>query len=180
MMTDERRINSSVIIHRLSIAVRGRRALQCPGMELEKWLGEFVTRSEIETIRLGRSLGKALTPPRVVLLYGDLGAGKTTLVKGIAQGLGVRNRHDVNSPTFVLINEYQGRCKIYHADLYRLDTVRDLESIGLDEIMHRDAVTLIEWGEKLAALPEHALTVRIQDLGGDRRRIQIQRMKDEG
>src|SRR5712692_2680113 len=150
-------------------------------MELTARLGEFVTRSEEETIRLGRTLGRSIEPPQIVLLYGGLGAGKTTLVKGIAQGLGFRNKHDVTSPTFVLVNEYPGRVKIYHVDLYRLDTVRDLESIGLEEMMYRHAVTLIKWGEKLAQLPENALTITIEYLGDEQRRIRIGQLKqDEG
>jgi tRNA threonylcarbamoyladenosine biosynthesis protein TsaE len=142
-------------------------------MKTKTLVGEFVTGSARETIRLGRKLGAAIDTPLAILLYGDLGTGKTTLSKGLALGLGVKNANDVNSPTFVLVNEYRGRFKIYHVDLYRLDTLSDLESIGLDEILQSQAIVIIEWGEKLARLPESALRIRISDLGDDKRKIEI-------
>ena len=92
-----------------------------------------------------------LVPPKIIVLRGDLGAGKTTLVKGIAQGFGAAEEEDVTSPTFTLIHEYRGpAATLYHIDLYRVDTQRELETLGLDDLMSESSVLLIEWGEKFA------------------------------
>ena len=110
------------------------------------------TYSADETIALGRALAASLAPPRLVLLRGDLGAGKTTLVKGIAEAFGAAKKDDVTSPTFTLIHEYRGpQATLYHIDLYRIDTERELATLGIDELL-RDphALVLIEWGEKFA------------------------------
>lgn len=112
---------------------------------------EFTTKSAEETIALGRELASLLTPPKLVVLRGDLGAGKTTLVKGIAEGFGAAKQEDVTSPTFTLIHEYRGKSMtVYHIDLYRIDTQRELETLGLDDLMRDDSILLIEWGEKFA------------------------------
>jgi tRNA threonylcarbamoyladenosine biosynthesis protein TsaE len=107
----------------------------------------FETHSEEETIELGRRIGSELPKRAIVLLIGNLGAGKTTLAKGIISGLGVANPEEVTSPTFTLIHEYGGG-RAYHVDLYRLDTRRQAETLGLEEIFEREAVVLVEWGEK--------------------------------
>jgi tRNA threonylcarbamoyladenosine biosynthesis protein TsaE len=108
-----------------------------------------ITHSAEETIAFGRSLAAELSPPLIVLLRGDLGAGKTTLVKGIAEGFEAALAEDVTSPTFTLIHEYRGpRATIYHIDLYRIDTERDLETLGLDDLLAPNCILLIEWGEK--------------------------------
>ncbi|MBI1746014.1 MAG: tRNA (adenosine(37)-N6)-threonylcarbamoyltransferase complex ATPase subunit type 1 TsaE [Acidobacteria bacterium] len=143
-------------------------------MDRKTLIGSFVTHSEEATIRLGRRLGKSIEPPQVILLFGNLGAGKTTLTKGIAQGLGFRKPYEVISPTFVIVNEYQGRAKIFHVDLFRLSSGRDLESVGLYEMMQQPVVTIIEWAEKLVDPPESALSINIQDLGEDNRKIRIE------
>ncbi|HEY8670043.1 MAG TPA: tRNA (adenosine(37)-N6)-threonylcarbamoyltransferase complex ATPase subunit type 1 TsaE [Terriglobales bacterium] len=110
---------------------------------------EFITNSPEETVALGRQLAALLTPPKVVLLRGDLGAGKTTLVKGIAEGFNAASEDDVTSPTFTLIHEYRGpSAAVYHIDLYRVDTQRELETLGLDDLMGNNSVLLIEWGDK--------------------------------
>ena len=110
---------------------------------------EFITHSAEETIALGRSLAAMLAPPKLVLLRGDLGAGKTTLVKGIAEAFQAAAPDDVTSPTFTLIHEYRGpKVNLYHIDLYRIDTPRQLETLGLDDIITDDSILLIEWGEK--------------------------------
>src|SRR5580692_5204094 len=110
---------------------------------------EITTYSEQETIAFGRSLVNILAPPKLVLLQGDLGAGKTTLVKGIAAGFGSGEEEDVTSPTFTLVHEYRGqRANLYHIDLYRVDTPRQLETLGLDDLISSNSVLLIEWGEK--------------------------------
>jgi tRNA threonylcarbamoyladenosine biosynthesis protein TsaE len=110
---------------------------------------EFITHSAEETIALGRSLAAMLAPPKLVLLRGDLGAGKTTLVKGIAEAFQAASADDVTSPTFTLIHEYRGpKVNLYHIDLYRIDTPRQLETLGLDDIITDDSILLIEWGEK--------------------------------
>ena len=110
---------------------------------------EFTSKSPEETIALGRELAISLTPPKLVILRGDLGAGKTTLVKGIAEGFNAASQEDVTSPTFTLIHEYRGpSATLYHIDLYRVDTQRELETLGLDDLMTENSVLLIEWGEK--------------------------------
>jgi tRNA threonylcarbamoyladenosine biosynthesis protein TsaE len=121
----------------------------------------FETRSEEETIQLGRRIAAQLPRRAVVLLIGNLGAGKTTLAKGIVSGLGAAQPEEVSSPTFTLIHEY-GR--VYHVDLYRLDRPEQVAGIGLEELFDRDAVVLIEWGERF---PE------LRPLDGDRREITV-------
>src|SRR6476660_8934860 len=112
---------------------------------------EFITHSAEETIALGRTLAAMLAPPKLVLLRGDLGAGKTTLVKGIAEGFTAASQDEVTSPTFTLIHEYRSpRATLYHIDLYRIDTQRELDTLALDDLMTVDSVVLIEWGEKFA------------------------------
>jgi len=128
---------------------------------------EFITHSPEETIALGRTLAAMLTPPKVVLLRGDLGAGKTTLVKGIAEAFHASSADDVTSPTFTLIHEY-GNGRVYHIDLYRLDTPAQVATLGLDEIFDREAVVLIEWGEKFTKLmPEGKIEIHLDSGGPD-------------
>ena len=113
---------------------------------------EITTQSAEETIAFGRTLAELLAPPKLVLLRGDLGAGKTTLVKGIAAAFEAAEEEDVTSPTFTLIHEYRGpRADLYHIDLYRIDTQRELETLGLDDLRSERSVLLIEWGEKFPA-----------------------------
>jgi tRNA threonylcarbamoyladenosine biosynthesis protein TsaE len=121
----------------------------------------FRTTSEDETIALGRTLAKELMRPVTVLLIGDLGTGKTTLTKGIVEGLGVAREDEVSSPTFTLIHEYGG--DVYHIDLYRLEWAREVMTLGLDELLQRDSVVLIEWGERFSEMwPEDRVEVRIR------------------
>lgn len=134
------------------------------------------TRSEEETIALGEEIAKMLAPGAVVLLIGELGAGKTTLAKGIAKGLGAAAPDDVSSPTFTLVHEYggDGRPKVYHIDLYRLDRVEQVEALGLDEIFDSGAVVLLEWAKRFSGiLPERRLEVRLTATGEFARRIEI-------
>jgi tRNA threonylcarbamoyladenosine biosynthesis protein TsaE len=110
---------------------------------------EFITHSAEETIALGRTLARRLVPPRLVLLRGELGAGKTTLVKGIAEAFHAASAEDVTSPTFTLVHEYRGPdVNLYHIDLYRIDTPRQLETLGLDDLIAANSILLIEWGDK--------------------------------
>jgi tRNA threonylcarbamoyladenosine biosynthesis protein TsaE len=114
---------------------------------------EITTHSPEETIAFGRTLAELLAPPKLVLLCGELGAGKTTLVKGIAAGFEAAEEEDVTSPTFTLVHEYRGpRANLYHIDLYRVDTPRELETLGLDDLRAEGSVLLIEWGEKFPTL----------------------------
>ena len=120
------------------------------------------SRSERETILLGRKIGQQLQPPRVILLYGELGSGKTALVRGLAEGLGVTDPSLVRSPSYTLVNEYPGEnSTLYHLDFYRLDSLRDFYSIGLEEILASHAVVIIEWAEKLLLEVENPFTIRI-------------------
>ena len=113
----------------------------------------MISRSEEETFQIGRKLAESATLPAHILLYGDLGAGKTALTRGIAAGFGLKDVDDVTSPTFTLINEYRGRIKIYHIDLYRIETGR-LDGLGLDEIFEDpEAAVVIEWAERLGDFP---------------------------
>lgn len=134
----------------------------------------YRTASEAETIALGERLGREILRG-VVLLIGNLGAGKTTLAKGIAQGLGAAEAEEVSSPTFTLIHEYGGG-RVYHIDLYRLDEPREVESLGLDELYDRDALILIEWGERFPQLlPKSRTEIRIRALPDDTREIEVAR-----
>jgi tRNA threonylcarbamoyladenosine biosynthesis protein TsaE len=136
---------------------------------------EITTHSAEETIAFGRTLTELLTPPKLVLLRGDLGAGKTTLVKGIAAGFEAAEEEDVTSPTFTLVHEYRGpRANLYHIDLYRVDTPRELETLGLDDLRSEGNVLLIEWGEKFQRLVrEQDAEISLERVGESARRIRI-------
>ncbi len=141
---------------------------------------ETITHSEEETIAFGRKLAADLSPPLIVLLRGDLGAGKTTLVKGVVEGFAAAPAEDVTSPTFTLVHEYRGpRATLYHIDLYRIDTLRELETLGLDDLLAPNCILLIEWGEKFPRLQrdqnvEISLErVREDQAGEAERRIQV-------
>jgi len=136
---------------------------------------EFTTKSAEETIAFGRELASSLAPPKIVVLHGDLGAGKTTLVKGIAQGFNAAGEEDVTSPTFTLIHEYRGpTATVYHIDLYRVDTQRELETLGLDDLMGSNSVLLIEWGEKFARFEnERDVEIAIERVSDNQRKIKL-------
>jgi tRNA threonylcarbamoyladenosine biosynthesis protein TsaE len=138
-------------------------------------LREIVTYSPEETIALGRTLTALLTPPKIVLLRGDLGAGKTTLIKGIAAGFEAAAEDDVTSPTFTLIHEYRGpRANLYHIDLYRIDTQRELETLALDDLRSDDSILLIEWGEKFSRFTrQRDVEIAIERISESERRISI-------
>lgn len=128
---------------------------------------EITTHSAEETIAFGRTLAELLTPPKLVLLRGDLGAGKTTLVKGIASAFDAAAEEDVTSPTFTLVHEYRSpRANLYHIDLYRVDTQRELETLGLDDLREQNAILLIEWGEKFPQLQrQRDLEISLERVG---------------
>lgn len=131
-----------------------------------------VSRSAEETRAIGAQLGARLGPGAVVALIGDLGAGKTCFLQGVAEGLGVTG--DVTSPTFVLVNEYRGRLPVRHVDAYRTESLTELVDIGVEEMFHGDGVTLVEWADKLLPLlPPDAVIVRISGLGDEPREILI-------
>ncbi len=133
----------------------------------------YRTSSEAETIALGEKLARELPERRVVLLIGNLGAGKTTLAKGIVQGRGAAGPDDVSSPTFTLIHEF-GEGSVYHIDLYRLDELHEVETLGLDELFDRDALVLIEWGERFPQLlPAERTEIRITPVEDDARQIEV-------
>lgn len=136
---------------------------------------EFITRSAEETVALGRSLAAMLAPPKLVVLRGDLGAGKTTLVKGIAEAFHAASAEEVTSPTFTLIHEYHGpQVSLYHVDLYRVDTPRQLETLGLDDLVADNSILLIEWGEKFPHLrQDQDVEIALERLGEDGRKIQL-------
>jgi tRNA threonylcarbamoyladenosine biosynthesis protein TsaE len=134
----------------------------------------FESRSEEETLSLGRELAGCLPEHGVVLLIGELGAGKTTLAKGIAEGRKVARAEDVSSPTFTLIHEYGDPVSVYHIDLYRLDTPEEARRLGLEDIYDSGALVLIEWGERFPELlPEERVEIRIRQAGDEAREIQI-------
>lgn len=138
-------------------------------------LREVTTHSAEETVAFGRTLRDLLAPPKLVLLRGDLGAGKTTLVKGIAAAFEAASEEDVTSPTFTLIHEYRGpRANLYHIDLYRIDTQRELDTLALDDLRGEDSILLIEWGEKFPRLVrERDVEVRLEQEGENGRRIRV-------
>ena len=135
------------------------------------------TSSEAETIALGERIARALPSRAVVLLIGNLGAGKTTIAKGIVKGLGAANPDEVSSPTFTLIHEYGGG-RVYHIDLYRLEEPREVATIGLDELFDRNAVILIEWGERFPQLiPDDRIEIHMKAADADSRIIEIKGIK---
>jgi len=133
----------------------------------------LITSSEDETSQSGERFAARLEAGDVVLLYGDLGAGKTAFVRGIARGLGA-SPDDVTSPTFTLMQEYRGRLTLVHVDLYRLSP-EEVSGLGVEESTDEPAVIAIEWAERWKGAPENAWLVRIADEGEDRRRIVIER-----
>jgi tRNA threonylcarbamoyladenosine biosynthesis protein TsaE len=140
---------------------------------------EFTTQSGADTVEVGRQLVKLLKPPQLLLLRGDLGTGKTTLVKGIAQALDAAEPDEVTSPTFTLLHEYDGALdgkpvKLYHIDVYRLEGERQLETLGLDELLTPDALVLVEWGDKFKSIRKKATgEIAISSAGGDARKITV-------
>jgi tRNA threonylcarbamoyladenosine biosynthesis protein TsaE len=134
---------------------------------------DILTKSPEDTQNIGFKIAQALPIPGVVLLRGALGTGKTTLTRGIARGLGMEDPNLVSSPSFTLVNVYQGSCPIYHVDLYRLDGVKDLYSIGLDDFLGKEGVTIIEWSERLTFGFPNAIEVEIEDAGDDKRVLHI-------
>ena len=141
-----------------------------------KLLREITTDSAEDTIAFGRKLAELLTPPKLVLLRGDLGAGKTTLVKGIAAAFDAAGEEDVTSPTFTLVHEYRGpRAKLYHIDLYRIDTQRELDTLALDDFRSDGSILLIEWGEKFPRLlRERDIEIALRHEGESRRKITVE------
>ena len=135
----------------------------------------FITHSAEETTALGRKLAAELKPGSIVVLRGDLGAGKTTLVKGIAEGFKAAEADRVTSPTFTLIHEYRGpHVTIFHIDLYRIDTPRELDTLALDDLMDANSILLIEWGEKCERFRrERDVEITIEHRGGDERVVTI-------
>jgi tRNA threonylcarbamoyladenosine biosynthesis protein TsaE len=138
-------------------------------------LREIITHSADETIAYGRKLAELLAPPKLVLLRGDLGAGKTTLVKGIAAAFEAAAEEDVTSPTFTLVHEYRGpRAHLYHIDLYRIDTPRELDTLALDDLRAPNSILLIEWGEKFPQLLRQCdLEIVLERAGENERRIAL-------
>jgi tRNA threonylcarbamoyladenosine biosynthesis protein TsaE len=144
---------------------------------------EFITKSGADTIEVGRKLVGLLAPPQLLILRGDLGTGKTTLVKGIAQALDAADPDEVTSPTFTLLHEYDGArsghpVKLFHLDVYRLEGERQLETLGLDELLTPDALVLVEWGEKFKSIRKKSTgEIVITSAGGDARKITVTLIK---
>ena len=145
----------------------------------ESRIHQFTTKSGADTVEVGRKLIHLLQPPQLLILRGDLGTGKTTLVKGIAQALDAAEADEVTSPTFTLIHEYDGAregkpVKLFHLDVYRLEGERQLETLGIDELLTPDALVLVEWGEKFKSIRKKATgEIVIASAGGDARKITV-------
>jgi len=136
---------------------------------------EWVTHSSEETIERGREIGARLKPPLLILLVGELGAGKTTLAKGIVSGAGAAKEEEVTSPTFTLVHKYGQAAPVFHVDLYRVGDFHDLETLGLEDVFAEDAIVLIEWPEKLALRADWpAMRIRLEHVAEDTRRISVE------
>jgi tRNA threonylcarbamoyladenosine biosynthesis protein TsaE len=148
-------------------------------MEYNLAIEEYTTTTPQETESLAKSFALVLKPGAIVALYGDLGAGKTCWVRGLAQGLAVKN--SVTSPTFTLIQEYSGKVPLYHFDLYRLKNASELEDIGFEEYFYSSGITAVEWAEKAGQLmPPVHWEVRFHNLEANTRRIQIKAVGFKG
>lgn len=138
----------------------------------------MVTYSSRETMQLGEKLAGRLYQGDVIALYGELGSGKTTFTKGVGKGLGVKDSRHINSPSFVLIKEYKGRFPLYHLDLYRLDSLQDIEDIAVEEYIYGDGVAIIEWAERIKGiLPKKYISVRFVIKGENKREIKIEDLR---
>jgi tRNA threonylcarbamoyladenosine biosynthesis protein TsaE len=132
------------------------------------------SKSASETVRLGKSIGSRLLPGDVVALVGELGAGKTQFIKGLAAGAGIRNSTYISSPSFTLINEYPGRITFYHIDLFRLSKEKEAEDLGLEDYIHGRGITAIEWADKIPSLlPKELLLIRIAYMEKNIRSLEI-------
>jgi tRNA threonylcarbamoyladenosine biosynthesis protein TsaE len=137
---------------------------------------EFVTHSAEETIALGRTIAAEISAPALVLLSGDLGAGKTTLTKGIASGLRAAREEDVTSPTFTLVHRYEGAARVYHVDLYRIGDAHDFDTLGLEDAFAEKAIVLIEWPERMAVRTDWPIVrIKLEHVDEDSRRIVVTR-----
>jgi len=134
----------------------------------------FISKNTHETVRIGARLGSLLKGGDVIALIGQLGSGKTTLVKGIAQGLGVKDSKYVNSPSFVIVKEYDGDVPLYHFDIYRLDDPSEMNTVGYEEYLYADGVSVIEWADKIEKiLPDEYLSIDLSIKGKNEREIKI-------
>lgn len=139
----------------------------------------LITRNPKETQGLGRKIGRLLKRGDIVALMGELGSGKTCLSQGVMEGLDVRDKYKGSSPSFVLINEYQGRIPVYHFDIYRLNNVREVIELGYEEYFYGEGVTIIEWADKIKELlPEDCVRIYLKIIGEKEREITIQALKD--
>lgn len=135
---------------------------------------EVITHSAEETIAWGRKLAERLEAPVLVLLAGELGSGKTTLTKGIVAGLKAAQEDEVTSPTFTLVHEYGTEKKVFHLDLYRVESLHDFETLGLEDLLANPTIVILEWSEKFPlSAPWPQVRVRLEHLGGDARRITV-------
>lgn len=135
---------------------------------------EIITHSSEATTNWGREFARKLTAPVLVLLTGELGSGKTTLTKGIIAGLGAAREEEVTSPTFTLVHVYGRTRKVYHADLYRIESFHDFETLGLEDLFASPAVVILEWSERFPLpSPWPQVRIRLEHLGGDARRISV-------
>ena len=135
---------------------------------------KYITRDEKETLRVAAEFSGTLVPGSVVALIGELGAGKTVFARGVAHSLGIRE--NITSPTFTLIHEYRGSVPLYHMDLYRMNGIREICNIGVEDYFYGDGICLVEWAEKLGELlPENAISVHLNHLGDTLREILIER-----
>ncbi|HXH49411.1 MAG TPA: tRNA (adenosine(37)-N6)-threonylcarbamoyltransferase complex ATPase subunit type 1 TsaE [Terriglobia bacterium] len=152
-----------------------KRALEerTPGVQKDRL--EIVTHSPEETVELGARLARRLPHPCLLILQGELGSGKTTLVKGIVSGLGVARQDEVTSPSFTLVHEYGTERKVYHVDLYRVEGAREQSTLGLEDFLEQEATVIVEWGEKLIDQDVGAqVRIRMELLEGENRRITIE------
>jgi tRNA threonylcarbamoyladenosine biosynthesis protein TsaE len=135
----------------------------------------FLTRSAEETVLRGRKIGQTITPPVLILLSGDLGTGKTTLTKGIVSGIGAAHEDEVTSPTFTLVHKYERDARVYHVDLYRIESDQDFRTLGLEEVFDEPAVVIIEWADKLTlATGWPVLRINLEHVSDRERRISIE------
>ncbi|MCP4373731.1 MAG: tRNA (adenosine(37)-N6)-threonylcarbamoyltransferase complex ATPase subunit type 1 TsaE [Deltaproteobacteria bacterium] len=135
---------------------------------------KLTTHSHDETLSLGKDIGKMLNAGTIIALTGDLGSGKTSFVQGLAKGLDVSEKYYITSPTFTLINEYPGRCRLFHVDLYRIEDLLELEELGFYEILDSDSVTAIEWADRLMDdFPSDYIDMKFKILNDESRMINI-------